>query len=420
MVLFGFIAAVFVVVALLFVMLPLLRQPKNVAVAEHSELTVDIYSDQLAELENDLKNETISQEQYDSAKADLERNLLEDINLHGETAVHSESGRVHKVAAAVLGVAIPVTAVALYGTWGAGEVGLDPEKAVAQINDPEHQRQNIEAMLGKLEARLVEQPNDVEGWFMLARSYQFLNRYAEAVKAFERVAALGGDQDPNVLASYADAVAMASGRVLTADAVGLLKKALVLDPFHVKSLWLVGTAAYQEKNYADALKYWERLLGVLQPGSQDHSQIQANITEVRSLLGLPAANPAPTPAPSQAQTATSGVMIKGRVELDELFASRASPDDTLFIFARAAEGPRMPLAIIRKQVKDLPMEFSLDDSMAMNPGMAISRFPRVVVGARISKSGNAMPQPGDLEGYSAEIRVGSSRLADVVIDSIVD
>jgi cytochrome c-type biogenesis protein CcmH len=430
---FWFIAVIFIVIALAFLLPPLLKKrPQDTKIVDRKELTINVYKDQFEELENDLKNEVISQEQYDSAKADIERNLLVDIKRIEESAEKDGSSPAPlsvKISTIAIILLIPVLSISLYGEWGAGEPGLNPDAAQPQVSTPEHQQQTINNMVAQLEQRLKDEPNDPEGWFMLARSYKFLKRYDDAIKVFEKVMKMGGDQVPDVLAAYADTIAMASGRQITQEAIDLLEKAIEIDPNHVQGLWLIGTAAYQQQEFKSALGFWERLYKVLPPGSNEANQIAANIGEVRERLGMsPMTAMAPTMAPPMMQGGGSsgggspgnGIkQVTGTVMLGGAVASKANPDDTVFIFARAAEGPRMPLAIVRKQVKDLPYQFKLDDSLAMNPNMKLSNFGRVVVGARVSKTGNAMSQPGDLEGFSSEIRSAASDGIQVVINSAV-
>ncbi len=414
---FWIIAALLLAAALAFVLPPLLRPGKAKAAPRRDDINVTIYRDQLAELESDLNNGTISQEQYDQARVDLEKSLLADVAAREEGAAEQTATtfRAGRVSAIVVGIAIPVLAISLYGKIGGGEAALDPEKAQPQVVTKEH-LETIEGMVQTLAERLKTEPDNIDGWFMLGRSYQFLRRYDEAKAAFEKVMDLGGGNNPDFLATYADVLAMMNDRRIGDESVDLIKKALQLNPFHVKSLWLAGTAAYQNEDYNSALKYWERLAGVLPPGSEDERSIRANIDEVRSMAGL---SPAAAPVPQAPTAKAGGAELSGSVKLDGTIAAKANPSDTVFIFARAANGPRMPLAILRRQVKDLPLDFSLDDSMAMNPAMKLSDFPQVVVGARISKSGNAMPQPGDLEGYSDVIQVGAAQQTRINIDRVV-
>jgi cytochrome c-type biogenesis protein CcmH len=206
---------------------------------------------------------------------------------------------------------------------------------------------------------------------------------------------------------------MANGRNMAGRPYELVKKALTIQPFHQKALWLAGTASYQAQDYPTTLEYWKRLLQIFPEGSDNYVQMQRNIGEIQERLGMPVDAVAET-------SADGGVSISGVVQLDEKLALEASIDDTLFVFARAASGPRMPLAIVRKQVKDLPLKFTLNDAMAMNPAMKLSNFQNVIVGARISKSGNAMPQPGDLEGAFGPVNVSAGEEVTVVIDTVVN
>lgn len=413
---FWFFAALLVVVALAFVLPPLLRsRNETIDAGEQKELTVQVYRDQFNELDNDLKIGTISQDQYDTAKQDIERNLLEDMKLIEEREQEKLEGnaKAGRIVAGIIAIFVPLAGFSLYAQWGAGEAGLDPASATPEVATSEHNAQSVEQLVAQLQERLQAQPDDGEGWYMLARTYLFLKRYDEAVQAFRQALSLGGDQSPEVLATYADAIALASGRRITDEAVEVLNQALHLDPFHVKSLWLMGTAYYQKEDYKGALKYWERLLQSMEPGTDDYKQMLTNVNELRKQTGqsaLEAAQP----------VAAGGDSISGTVRLGDSVADKASPEDTVFVFARAVQGPRMPLAIVRKQVKDLPFEFTLNDAMAMNPNMKLSTFSQVVVGARISKTGNAMPQSGDLEGFSGEVNVGSEDAVQLVIDSVVN
>jgi cytochrome c-type biogenesis protein CcmH len=189
-----------------------------------------------------------------------------------------------------------------------------------------------------------------------------------------------------------------------------IDKALERDPSQPKALWLAATAATQQQDHARAISLWERLQSVLPPGSEDASAVAANLAEARN------ATPSGTSSNDSPQVAADGTVIRGVVKLDPALAGAIAGDETVFIFARAADGPRMPLAVVRKQASELPISFVLDDSMAMSPSMRLSDFPRVIVGARVSKSGNAMAQPGDLEGLSDVIDADSSPTIDIVID----
>jgi len=413
MILFSVVAALLVAAALLFIVPPLWRRRDKRSVRRDLS-NLEIYKDQMRELEADLANGVLSQEQFDQGHLELERRLLEDVPPNaGQTAPRddSEAGRGAAITVMLL---VPLLAVFLYLIEG-NPAALSPEKiTVAQQsgNGPAHAvtAEQINAMVEGLAARLENNPQDAEGWRMLGRSYVALGRYQEAVGALQRAVSMLKD-DPDLLADYADALAMTSGQTLEGKPLELVKRALKLDPNHEKSLWLAGTAAYNKGDYHGAVAYWDRLLKQMTPGSKEAQQVMSIIAEAKDLADGKMPAPAAQAAPSEAK-------VDGTVSLSPELMAKASPDDTLYVFAKAAQGPPMPLATFRAQVKDLPMKFNLDDSMAPTPMAKLSDFPSVIVGARISKSGDPMPHSGDLQGMSQTVQVGSSGV-EVRIDSVV-
>jgi len=293
--------------------------------------------------------------------------------------------------------------------------------------------QELATMVDKLAARMKERPDDAEGWTMLARSYTVLGRFPEALPAYKRAVELRPD-DAGLLADYADAVAATQRTVNNPESLALVARALKLDPTHPKALALAGTADYDRGDYAGAISKWQALQSRVPPESDFGQQIASSIADARAQLGGAARGgtapggaaapataaapvvPAPTTTPAPALAAAPGV--SGTVTLDPALAKQASPGDTLFVFARAAGGGRMPLAVQKARVADLPLRFRLDDSMAMAPGMTISAAKQVVVSARISKSGQATPGAGDLAGEAAPVAPGADGVA-VRIDRVV-
>ena len=337
----------------------------------------------------------------------------------GDSATSAEAPRRMLPLAGGLSGFVLVLLAAGYLLVGA-PLALDPSVRTA-ASDPgaEITYEQIEAMTQKLADRLKQQPDDPVGWAMLGRSYAVLGRHADALPAFKQALVLKPD-DPNLLTDYADALAVVNGRNLEGEPGKLIARALEIDPGNLKALSLAGTAAYLRKDFAGALHHWDKL-AQLAPESDFVRQIQRGIDEARRQAGTsaPAAQMrAPGMSPPAAQATAPGVAasaagvasVSGTVTLAKQLAGKATPDDTVYVFARAAEGPRVPLAILRKQVKDLPLRFTLDDSMAMSPAAKLSGAPKVIVGARISKSGGALAQPGDLQGLSAPVAVGSSGL----------
>ncbi len=273
-------------------------------------------------------------------------------------------------------------------------------------------------LVEKLRKRLENEPDNAEGWAMLARSYSMLGKNDDALATYVKASALAPN-DAALLADYADALAVKNNRQLAGEPAKLVERALKLDPAQPKALSLAGTIAFDRKDYAGAVALWEKILVV----APDHSfapQIRDSIAEARQLGGMPPAPTFASPSLPGAAPAASGkpAQVSGTASLAPELAAKANPEDTVFIFARAAEGPRMPLAIVRSQVKNLPMAFTLDDSTAMSPQMKLSAFTQVVVGVRVSKSGQATPQAGDLQGNSAPVAVGSSDVRVVVKDVV--
>jgi cytochrome c-type biogenesis protein CcmH len=425
---FVLITAAMVAAALAWVLVPLLKRGKPGGVAREAS-NVAILRDQLRELEADLVTGTMLRDQYEQAKRELEQRVLEESKTNPNVA--SAPSQSAAWTAALLGSAIPIAALLIYVALGNHDA-FAPTAARSAKSGADHEvtPQQVEAMAANLAAKLEKEPDNVDGWVMLARTYYALNRHAEAARAFDRAVVLVPD-NADLLADYADSLG-ASGGGLRGKALELVERALKADPTHWKALALAGTAAFERKDYKQAVDYWERMKKTVPPASPIAGSIDASIAEARELGGLkagpttgsPAVAAAPVggaakepsrPAPAPQSPAPPGATVAGTVNLSPALAAKVSPTDTVYIFARAAEGPKMPLAILRKQVKDLPVAFTFDDSMAMTPNFALSNFPFVVVGARVSKSGGATPQSGDFEGLSPAVKIGATGLT-VVID----
>jgi cytochrome c-type biogenesis protein CcmH len=302
---------------------------------------------------------------------------------------------------------VPIAALLLYFAVG-NPAALAPGAAAGDGHGIT--REQIEGMVERLATRMKENPEDAEGWVMLGRSYAVIDRHAEAAVAYAN-AVKRSEPDAQLLADYADALAMAQGRNLRGEPERLIAQALKVDPRNVKALMLAGTVAFEKKDFKGAIAYWERILKVTPPDSPIADSVRDSIADARQFAGT--AKAPPSAKPGAAAVAAS---VSGTVRLSPGIAAKAAPDDTVFIFARAAQGPRMPLAVMRKRVRDLPAAFTLDDTMAMTPAAKLSSHAQVVIGARISKSGNPAPQPGDLEGLSAPVRPGTANIA-VLINS---
>jgi cytochrome c-type biogenesis protein CcmH len=412
-------AVLFIATALLFVLPPLLRARRDVNPVTRDAVNVSVYRDQMRELEADLATGVLSRDRYDEARRELERRLLEDA---ASAAQPVKAAPRTRYAALVVGVTIPVVAGMLYmvtGTPGA----LDVERVAAEQSHA-MDRQQMEELVERLAQKLREskEPN-AEGWAMLARSYNSMGRFEDAVAAY-KTALKAGPPDARLLADYADALAMVQGRTLAGEPEKLIQQALRLDPQNVKALALAGTVAFDKKNYREAAAHWEKILAVVPPESETAQAIKGSIVEARSLAGLPADAPAAPTQAGQAQAqpavakASVGASVAGEVRLDPSLASRIAPNDTVFIFARPANGSRMPLAVVRKTVSELPAKFVLNDAMAMSPESRLSAHSEIVIGALVTKTGSAMAQSGDLEGTSKPVKVGAAGMV-VTINTVV-
>ncbi len=434
---FWVVVGIFIVGALLFVIPTLLRKKYQHAGLARNTTNVNIYRDQLAELDNDLRSDILTPEQYEQSKRELQHRMLEDIP-EGEsmTAALVVGNNRNVMTITLVVLALPLLAISLY-LWLGNTRALTPQPAVEQMpmssTSEAGGHENFSSVLDNLTARLKDQPDDIEGWIMLGRTYAIMKRFNEAKGAYERVLALAPD-DAELITDYADIVAMTNNGSLMGQPLELIDKALRLDPKNPKALALAGTAEFEQKKFAKAAAYWEQLLALIPAESELGKSVSSSIAEAKSLAAgkgsmmaraqdqapsgqnpPPAGNQPGSVAAAGAAAAPGGDTLSGKVTLSPALAGKASPNDSLYIFARAKMGPKAPLATLRIQVKDLPATFSLNDSMARS-GVKLSTFSdEVIVGARISKSGSPMPQSGDLQGLSQPTRVGDKSI-NVVID----
>lgn len=404
---FGIVAMMFVAAALVW-LLPALLRPRGAPVTDEAAVAQALALDQQAEAERDAALGRLAPERLHEAQAEGERRRREEGVPAAPPAATADPAR---RTAWALALALPLASAGLYLHLGDPRAVV-PGAAVPADTDrhattPEQIEQRVAALAERLRAR----PDDVDGWSMLGRSYTVLGRYRDAATAFERASALAPN-NAGLLADWADVLGMAQGRRLQGKPTQLIQRALDADPRHVKALALAGSVAFEGKDYAAAKGYWERLLAVVPPDSALARSVQGSIAEASALDAPQAAT-----APVATAPAAASASIDGQVEISPELAARMKAGDTLFVFARAVDGPRIPLAIVKKTGATLPMRFTLDDSTAMSPTLRLSGFKNVVVGARLSGSGNATPQPGDLIGQSAPLRPGTQGLR-LVIDRV--
>ncbi len=420
MTLFWILSAALLLVAIIFIVAPLWRKSASDNDVLRDAANLGILRDQSQELETDLRNGLLTQDAYEQGKSELQARLLEEVKTSEQPAKKPPRNPA-KVLAIVMAVLLPLFTVPVYMKLGNTRALLPlQEQSAAAAGDG---ILRTEEALQELASDLKDNPDNANGWYNLARSYIEMKRYEEGAKAYEELVKLVPDE-AQLWANYADVYAMAHGRTLQSPEVAkMLEQALALDPNNVTALALSGSVGMEREDYVLALTNWQKLYGLLQPGSRDAQQFKVSIQRARDLLasqpgGKQKLAKLPFEEVPQQAAGNPAAAITGKVALSKELAAKASPEDTVFILARAAQGPKMPLAVFRKQVKDLPMEFTLDDSMAMRPEMKLSGFDQVVVVARVSKSGTPMPQSGDLEGLTSAIKPGTKGL-NIVIDKVI-
>ena len=370
---------------------PLLRQRKQSPTAGSGN--IDILREQFEQINQDLAAGSISSEQHDLAVKELEQRVLEENSTEtpsGPMATAS-SGRPTRTAW-VVGLLIPVLSLTIYAQLGHYKaLGPLPEKDSLATEDLDLDK--LRGLVEKLAQRMAQEPHNLEGWTHLARAYVMLKEFTLAQKAYKHALSIS-PPDPHLLADLADALAMGQGQSVLGEPEPFIERALQIDPHHVKSLVLAGGVAFEKQNFSQAIEFWTKALKQSTPESEVAKALESSLAIARAELHTHSSSPMPDDAPAQ---------LTGTVRLSSALLKQVNPDDTVFIFARASEGPRMPLAILRASVKDLPLRFTLDDSHAMSPQTRLSQFKTVIVGARISKSGQATLESGDLIGQTSPV-----------------
>ena len=416
-------------VALAFVVVPLMRERPSAEPVSDMASNVAIYKSQRRELDDELARGAISEAEHGAALIELSARVVDEVPEQNSAEVLVQTKPPWRLVTLVA-VAIPVVAVVLYGTLGvpraidmaamppAAGGAPDPHAGANPGQEPPMSDKQILAMVDSLAQKMQQNPNDPRGWILLARSQNALGRYIEASAAFERAAALTPN-DAQLLADFADVAVMTQQGRFEGKPYALIKQALQIEPNNMKALALAGTAEMRMGNRAASLKHWEKLKTLVPKDSADYREVEAIIAEVKTAKGaVPAAIVAAPSAPAVATSkpavenpAKSAVKVTGKVVIAANMAAKLAPGDTLFVFARAKEGPRIPLAVMRTpapKADGFPVAFELTDAMAMAPGMSLSSFSEVVIEARISKSGNAQLQSGDLSGVTDAVKPGAS------------
>ena len=381
-------------VAMSFLLVPLLRGRKAQAEEDRTALNVALYQERVAELQAQQAAGTLTAEQLAAGQAEAARELLADAER--EEAAQRRLGQWLPLGSALL---VPVLGLGLYLQWG----GLDQVQQSREL--AQMAPRSMSEMTERLEQSVKSRPEDPEGWYFLGRTYMAQERAADAAKAFAEAVRLAG-REPALLGQWAQAQYFAQNKQWSESLQQLTDEALQADPEEVTSLGLLGIAGYEAGRYADAVRYWERLVAALPAEDPSREAIQSGIARAREQLG----DAAPAVATVSAPAAAS---LKVRVELDAALKDKVQPGDAVFVFARALSGPPMPLAVKRLTVADLPAEVSLSDSDAMMPQLKLSKFPEVQLVARVSRAGNATA--GEWIGRSAGVSSQSTEQQSVRI-----
>ena len=436
-------SAIVLLIIVLWLITPALLGKRKINQDDSDSQNTEIAKERLAEVALRLEQGDISQQEFEQTQKEIELSLLQDVH-DGEAKAHI-SPKVERNSFVII-TAIPLMALALYWLWGSPDsINLSSQARISTTSVPQSNNSSqtpmapnskkhvgsVEEMAELLEKKLQQDPKNPNGWYTLGRTYMSLKQYDKAVAALKRLRALVGD-DETVLITLADAMTMSRKGRMAGEPFELIKKALNLKPNDPTALWLAGLGYEETGDTKTAIKLWKQLLPLVAAEPNSLHQVQSLIAAAERKMGIeptvvvgkPVAMPTPmakssSPQPGANATSNTAASITVMVNLSDENKSKVSPNDFVLVYARAANGPRMPLAIVRKQVKDLPLTVVLDDSMAMQPAMKLSNFPMVNILARVSKSGQAMPQSGDMQGQFGPLNVQGAKPVTVVIDKVI-
>jgi len=384
---------------LVLVLLLLLRPfifPGKTHSTSRRQMNVSIYREELDKLEAERQSGLMDEQSYALAHAELRQRLFQDTNEEDDKSF-SKSPKI-----TILGILIFVLILSsgLYFVLG------DATRVAQKNAEKPVTQEAVERMVTEFAQKMEKDPQNLKGWVMLARSYRILGRNQEAEKAYARA----GDfvnSDPQLLADYADVIATNTNGDFSGKPMQLINQALKLDPNNLLALWLSGSASFSTQNYKVAVQTWEKLNSLLPAQSDESRAIQASIAEAREKGHLPASAP----------LVMSDKAVSGIVEVAADLQSKIKPGDILMVIARKP-GERMPVAVLKTDVTKFPMSFALNDALAMNPQMPISQLPEVSVEVRISKTGMAKAEPGDLISKPKIVTVGTSKVR-LLIDQAI-
>lgn len=410
MITFWIFAIAMVVIAMIFLLRPFFRDTSKNDI-DRAAQNVGIAKERINELKVDFDQGNISQAEYDTSLQEHEQSLLDDVEQNTTlNAVQVDHSGYNKISRIILMFTVPAMAFSLYTYLGKPELIEGGQKQMATVANPltpgSKDIPSVTQMVEKLAAKLKEKPNNAEGWFMLGRSYMNLKRYTEAANAYAKANQLVVN-NPVILLRYADALTMVDGGKINKKAFFLITKAVDIEPDAPSGLWLLGMGYSDKGEYKKAISSWERLRPLIND-EKSIAQVNNLINKAKRKLGIKV----------DSTKTKAFVRLKVKVSIDKSMLQQVSLDDTVFIFAKAVDGPPMPLAVVRKQVKDLPFDIVLDDSMAMIPNMTLSSFKEVYITARVAKTGNPLKQKGDLYSKKILIKIPFTESINIKINLI--
>jgi len=428
---FIFISTAFILAAIGLLTPTLLRRHK-VAAEARQKYNVQVARDRLSEMQTEHARGELSDEEFEQARKDLDIALAQDLTVPSQDKELSDSGRTGALTLVMLLILVPAIVGVTYlevGTPDALATSGPGAPAAQQAASGHDKMPPIGELVKKLEEHQKQHPDNVDGWFLLGRTYMKLSRYSDAIRAYKKLDELQPNNSA-VQISLADALSMQNQGRISDEALSLLEQVIQREPANVTALWLLGNASAQQGKDQQALDYWSKAYPLLADEPQMQAELRDGIRQIESRSGLSANIVAPKTLPSitggapmlapaaEPQPAMqNGPGIVVEVALDAELMSKASPDDTVFIYAKAVSGPPMPLAVSRKRVSELPAKVKLTDAMAMMPQMKLSMFPRVKVGARVSKSGRPIASSGDLQSPEVETPSKAGKPVQLLIDS---
>ncbi len=413
MTLFYIFAGLMLVIAITALTLPFFRRSTRASIPAGDRQTqnIDIAKQRLAELKTSLDNQDISEDDFKQAREELETRLAVEMQTEGKVS-HNRGRWV----AVLIVLALPLVAGSIYLKIGTP----DSINYISEQTKPHDEKYPpVEELIERVKERLAKTPDDPTGWFVLARTYMVTGQYSKSVDALKRLRKLVGD-DPLVLVRLADAMTMAQGGQFNPESIHLIQKALEIQPKQPQGLWLMGVVKSRQGNYQAAINYWQQAKKVFSDDPKSITELDQLIASAREQL------PPNTDSISQAKTSakpaqatTSAAQLAVTISLSEKALAQANPDDTVFIFATAQSGPRVPLAAVRHKVKNLPITIMLDDSQSMSPAFTLSSVDAFSVTARISKTGEPAANRGDFFGKVENLVLGKNKKIDIVINQLV-